>query len=655
MSHLHRIAVLWACVAFTSAVSAEQYHCQSPDGAIKVVVTVDQDVSWSATYKDRGVLQDCRVGLTVNGKELPGAVPHVTHAQTNVIREEIRPTVPTKAEVLQNHAGQVTISFEGGIALQLRAYNTGVAYRFITDLPGEIQVNDERFEIRFIGDCQTFFPKEDSLQSHYERDYLRPQLAEISSNEFCSLPVLVKCDTGVYVAVTDADLYDYPATFLSGTGGNAMRALFPKAVLRAEDARQGPDRNQRIVEEADYIAKTTGKRPLPWRVVMICDRMGPLLEDDLVFKLSRPLRLDDTKWIKPGKVAWDWWNALNIYGVDFDAGINTQTYKYYIDFASKYNLEYIILDEGWSASTTNLLETKPDVDVKELVEYGKAKDVGVILWTLWKPLDNDMEKVLDLWASWGVRGIKVDFMQRADQQMVNFYERAAREAAKRKLLVDYHGAFKPAGLRRAYPNVINYEGLRGLENCKWTDAITPEHDLTLPFVRMLAGPMDYTPGAMDNAHKENFVARFTRPMSQGTRCHQVAMYVIYDAPLQMLSDTPSAYLRDPRCTSFIAAIPTTWNETKVVSGEPGQFLVMARRHGDKWYVAAMSNQQPRDLAVPLSFLPEGSWHLDLMRDGVNAARIAIDYSRDTMQVTNKSQLDIHLAPGGGWAGILTRE
>ena len=285
--------------------------------------------------------------------------------------------------------------------------------------------------------------------------------------------------------------------------------------------------------------------------------------------------------------------------------------------------------------------------------YEKQFSTQNFLMTFRKPLEQDMQKVLDLWASWGVRGIKVDFMQRADQQMVNFYEETAREAAKRKLLVDYHGAFKPAGLRRAYPNVINYEGLKGLENCKWSDAITPRHDVTLPFVRMLAGPMDFTPGAMDNAHQDNFMARFTRPMSLGTRCHQVAMYVIYESPLQMLSDTPSNYQRDPRCTGFIAKMPTTWDESKVLDGKPGEYIVMARRNGNRWYVAAMTNDAPREFTLKLPFLADFTWELEFMQDGMNASRIATEYKLGTRTVTGGTPLTLQLAPGGGWAGILT--
>jgi hypothetical protein len=520
MRTLAYVAV-WLIIFGKSVGHSADYSCQSPGGDIRVMVTVDDEVRWSASYKGTPVLQDCRLGLQINGSERPGRPPQVLGVKTADVQETVTVPVPTRSRELRNHAHQLTVSFESGCALQVRAYDNGVAYRFLLAMPGEIEVTDELLELRFTSDCATFFPKEDSLQSHYE-------------------------------------------------------------------------------------------------------------------------------------VAWDWWNALNLHGVDFSAGINTQTYKYYIDFASQYGLEYIILDEGWSKTTTNLLETKPDVDVQHLVEYGASKNVGVILWTLWKPLDERMDQVLDLWASWGVRGIKVDFMQRADQQMVNFYERTARAAAQRKMLVDFHGAFKPAGLRRAYPNVVNYEGLRGLENCKWSDAITPEHDVTLPFVRMLAGPMDFTPGAMDNANKENFVDRFTRPMSQGTRCHQIAMYVIYDSPLQMLSDTPSNYLREPECTRFIARFPTTWHETRLLGGRPGEFIVMARRHQDKWYVAAMTNQQPREFPLPFEFLGEGSWQLDYAQDGVNAARVAIDHQLGRTEVTSDTQLTIQMAPGGGWAGILSR-
>jgi alpha-glucosidase len=633
----------------------ESYRLASPDGQIQVAVEVGQQVRWSATHAGVDVLAPSRLALTLDNGESLGESPQVVSAETQEIRETVRPVVPTKAAELADHCNQLTLNCQGGYSIQFRVYDTGAAYRFATDRDGQIRVQEEIAEFRFAEDCLAYFPEEDSMLSHYERLYKPLRLDEISDERFCSLPMLLKTSDDVFVALTDADLYDYPAMFLAGTGRNQLSATFPRAVLAAVPAKQGPDRNQQITREADYLAETAGRRVFPWRVVMLARRIGALIEDDLVFKLSRPLEIEEPGWIKPGKVAWDWWNANNLFGVDFAAGINTDTYRYYIDFAADYGLEYIILDEGWSKSTTELLESKPDVDVQALVRYGREKHVGVILWTLWKPLDQDLERVLDTWAGWGVQGIKVDFMQRADQQMVNFYERTARAAAQRQLLVDYHGAFKPSGLRRACPNVISYEGVKGLENCKWSADITPEHDVTLPFTRMLAGPMDFTPGAMRNAQQENFAERFTRPMSQGTRCHQAAMYVIYESPLQMLSDTPSNYLQEPEYTRFIARIPTTWDASRVLEAAVGDYIVMARRKGDTWYVAAMTDWEPRTFAIDLSFLGDGTWTLASLQDGINAARHACDYRLSQQDVSAEDPLPIELAPGGGWTGILQRK
>lgn len=655
MKYVTLLLVAVSAVLLTSAGAwGENHECISPSGDVRVVVNVDKEVTWSAWYRGKPVLQDCKLALELPDKRLPSASPRVLGSNTVSIDEELSPTIPTRAAKLSHKANELTVSFDGGFDLQIRAYDLGVAYRFVTQLTGYLEVRNETAEFRFARDARVQFPEETSFLSHFEREYKSLNLNTIGAEQFCSLPVLLQTMDDVFVAITDADLYDYPAMFLAGTGELALRARFPSAVLSTTPDAKQPDRNEQLTELAPYIARTDGRRPLPWRVVMMADHPGRWLEDDLVFKLSRPLALDDTSWIQPGKVAWDWWNALNLTGVDFQAGINTDTYKYFIDFAAKYGLEYIILDEGWSKSTTELLDPCPDVDIEGLIQYGRTKQVGVILWTLWKPLDKDLEAVLDRWAAWGVKGVKVDFMQRADQQMVNFYERVAREAAKRKMLVDYHGAFKPAGLQRAYPNIVNYEGVKGLENSKWSDLITPEHDVTLPFTRMLAGPMDFTPGAMDNAGpKASFLARFDRPMSQGTRCHQVAMYVVYEAPLQMLCDSPSAYLRDPDCTRFIAQIPTTWDETRVLAGDVGEYIVIARRHGTRWYLGAMTNSKRRDLTVDLSFLGPGAWKLDYIKDGVNAERNATDYHLGTANVTSRDVLGLTVASGGGWAGVFS--
>ena len=374
---------------------------------------------------------------------------------------------------------------------------------------------------------------------------------------------------------------------------------------------------------------------------------------DRTVELAEPCRIEDTSWIKPGKVAWDWWNANNVYGVDFKAGINTETYKYTIDFASRYGIEYVILDEGWS-KTDDLLSVNPDINMEALLSRAKEKGVGLILWVVWKTLDDQLDEALDLFEQWGVKGIKVDFMQRDDQWMVNYYWRIAREAARRHLLVDFHGSYKPCGLRRAYPNVLTREGVRGLEHVKWSNHPTPEHNVTLPFIRMLAGPMDYTPGAMINAQEKDFRPIFNRPMSMGTRCNQLAMYVVFESPLQMLADSPSNYLKEDGCMDFLSHVPTVWDETVVLDARVADYVLVARKHGEEWYVGAMTDWTLREMTVDFSFLNEGSYIMDMYRDGVNADRFGNDYERIVRTISRGDRMTIGLAPGGGWAARITR-
>jgi alpha-glucosidase len=358
--------------------------------------------------------------------------------------------------------------------------------------------------------------------------------------------------------------------------------------------------------------------------------------------------MSDTSWIKPGKVAWDWWNFNNIFGVPFRAGVNTETYKHYIDFAAENGLEYIILDEGWY-KLGDLLSVVPEIDMNALAAHAKTRGVGLVMWVVWKTFDLQMDATLDQFEKWGVKGIKVDFMQREDQWMVNYYERVAREAAKRKMLVDFHGAYKPTGLYRTWPNVVTSEGVLGLEQSKWGDMASPDNAVTFPFMRMLAGPVDYTPGAMLNAAKKDFKPIFDRPMSQGTRCQQLAMYVVFESPLQMLADSPSNYRREPESLAFLAAVPSVWDETRILSAAVGEHILVARRSGREWYVGALTNWDARDLDVDLSFLGAGEFRAVIFRDGVNAHRAGVDYAREEQAVAAADRLTIHLAPGGGWA------
>ncbi|HEX3007656.1 MAG TPA: glycoside hydrolase family 97 protein, partial [Bacteroidales bacterium] len=497
-----------------------------------------------------------------------------------------------------NNYNEIKLSFTGNYGVVFRAFNDGAAYRFETNLKDSIQVDSEEVNYNFAGDYAVYFPEEESFQSHNERIFKYEELKSINQKRFCSLPALVDTKGGVKIAVSESDLEDYAGLWLKGSGKNSLTGIFPGYPLQVE---QTSDRDVKVSQFASFIAKTSGTRSFPWRLMAITRNDTELITNQLVYQLAKPSKLQDISWIKPGKVAWDWWNFNNIYQVDFRAGVNTETYKYFIDFASKNGLEYVVLDEGWY-KLGNLMELVPEINMEEIISYANQKKVGIILWVVWKTLDDQLQPALDQFQKWGVKGIKVDFMQRDDQWMVNYYYRIAREAAKRKMLVDFHGAYKPCGLNREYPNVITSEGVKGLENNKWSLDITPEHDVTLPFTRMWAGPMDFTPGAMINATKEDFRPIFNTPMSQGTRCHQLAMYAIFESPLQMLADNPTHYNKEPECLQFLSKVPSVWDVTVPLQAKVGDYIAVARKKGAEWYVGAMTDWDARELIIDLSFL-----------------------------------------------------
>jgi alpha-glucosidase len=513
-----------------------------------------------------------------------------------------------------------------------------------------VKVVSEEVGFKFGSDHSVYFPVADGFLSSFERNYSYLPLSQITAEKMAFLPVLVDIKDGPKVAITEADLDDYPGLYLTGSpdGSPSLSGKFAAYPLKEEQKR---DRTLAVAERAGYIADTEGTRHFPWRVLAIARRDGDLIENDIVYRLARPPALKDMSWIKPGKVAWDWWNDLNLFGVDFESGINTRTYKHYVDFAAEYGIEYIILDEGWS-DPADLLKTNPAIDMPDLLAYAREKNVGLVLWCVWLTLDRQLQEALDLFEKWGVRGIKVDFMDRDDQKVVNFYKKVAAEAAKRKLVVDFHGAFKPTGLRREYPNVLTREGVLGLEYSKWSTSVTPEHDLLIPFIRMLAGPMDFTPGAMRNATEKNFQPVFSEPMSQGTRCHQLAMYVVYESPLQMLSDSPSAYLREPEVMDFLGQVPTVWDETVGLEAKVGDYIVVARRNGEEWYVGAMTDWTPREVEIDFGFLGAGEYRADVYADGVNASKCASDFTKTSAVIRAGDSLKVRLASGGGWAARL---
>jgi alpha-glucosidase len=646
--------LLFAALWLAKITEAQEFVLLSPDEHIRVAVRLDDRIEFSIIQDGKEIIREVSPLLKLEAGLQLGINPWLSKESRQSRSDVLEPVVPLKSAEILDQYNELLLEFRGKYALRLRAYNNGIAYRFETGFRDEIVIGNEGMDILFGDDFTVLYPEETSLVSHYERDYLVRKISGIQDGSFCSLPVLFKTGEKSSLLITEADLYDYPGLFLERTG-TGFGSKFPRYVLGSVPAEGRSGDRQEILTEAEYIARTRGTRTFPWRVFVLAEKAADLPECNLIWQLSRPLKLQETGWIRPGHVAWEWWNAWNISGVDFESGINTDTYKYYIDFAHAFGLEYMLLDEGWSKSTTNIKEPTEKLDLEELIRYGKERGVGLILWTLWKPLDRDMDAILDLYRDWGIKGIKVDFMQRADQYMVNYYERVAREAAERQLLVDFHGAFKPAGLRRAYPNLVNYEGVKGMEHNKWSPDITPEHDLTIPFIRMVAGPMDFTPGAMDNAQEQDFFPRYNRPMSQGTRCHQIAMYVIYEAPIQMLADNPTSYYKEEECTRFISRIPTTYDESLVLEAAVSDYLVMARRKGDAWYMGGMTDWTPRAFEINLDFLPEGTYRMEILRDGVNAEKWAGDYKRTVQTVQSGDRMQVRMAKGGGWAAILTPE
>ena len=628
---------------------------RSPDGRILLEVTAEDHISWTVSLDNSAVIEEAVISMTMDKDRVLGFKPVVKKVKVEQRNEIFEPQIPHRDANIQSNYNEMTLDFKGSYQLVFRVYNDGVAYRF-TDLSKKTtEVYSEEMSLHFSEGTSTYFPQEESMYSHNERIYLHKPVDELQLNDFCSLPVMFE-NNNAKVLFTEASLHDYPGMFLRFDGNGVLKAEFPKYVLKAAaNQKNSPDRNQILEEEAEFIAKVSGGRDYPWRVFIIGEDDKVFLESNLVTQLSGRSKITDASWIKPGKVAWDWYNANNIYGVDFEAGINTATYKYYIDFAADNGIEYVILDEGWTKSTTEILEANPEIDIKGLIAYAKDKGVEIILWVLWKPLDENTNEILELYASWGVKGIKVDFMQRSDQYMVRSYETIASKAANLQLMVDYHGAFKPAGIEKVWPNVINYEGVKGNENNKWSADISPEHNVTIPFIRMAAGPMDFTPGAMDNAHAKNYAISFTRPMALGTRCHQLAMYVVYEAPLQMLCESPTRYKKEQESVDFMTSIPTTWDETRAIEAQVADYLLVARRKGKNWYLGGMTDDSPRDFELKLDFLSAGTYTMEIMKDRVNAAHHAQDYKREVIEVNQNTIIPIHMVSGGGWAARIMKK
>ena len=627
--------------------SAEQFELKSPDGQLKLNINLKNKIFYNILNDQDTLLKNCSVQLDLNDVFL-GLNPKLRNKTVSKINETITPIVPLKNATIKNNCNVLLLNFKEDFSVEFRAYNDGVAYRFITQKKEDIIVRNEDLSINFPTTYLSHLSYTNSFKTSYQHPYSHVKTDGYTKNDpMTTLPVLIETDKQYKILISEADLLDYPCMFLKSTGSNGMKSTFPQCPLAfGEDG----DRSQKLIKEADYIAKTSGMRSFPWRFFIITKEDKQLIESEMVTRLSKPNELADVSWIKPGQVSWDWWNAtFSPYGVDFKSGINTATYKYYIDFASKFDIPYVILDEGWAKDTRDPYHSNPDLDLPELIEYGKEKNVQLILWLSWLTVENNFD-LFKIYNEWGIPGIKIDFMDRSDQWMVNYYERVAKEAAKYHMVVDFHGAFKPAGLNITYPNVLSFEGVLGLEEggrCK------PQNSVYLPFIRNVVGPMDFTPGAMINQQPEFYCATRPNNASVGTRVNQLSMFVIFESGLQMLADNPTLYYREKECTEFITSVPVTWDETKVLYAKVGEAVVVAKRKGTKWFLGGMTNDQSRTIDLNFDFLPKGNdYVLTSFEDGINADRQGLDYKKKTMTINNNTKLTIKMERNGGWAGSL---
>lgn len=641
----------------------KQFTVSSPNGKLKLSLSVGDKIAYGLSHQSDVLLSPSSIALTLGTGETWGENAKIRNVKTQRKTGDILSPF-SKSTTVKDDYNELAINFKGDWGLEFRVYNDGMAYRFTNGKKQPFTVQSEIVDFQFPDNFQTYTPYvrdhdendssfEKQFHNSFENLYTHASLSDLNAKRLIFLPMLIEAGNGKKICLSEVNLESYPGMYLKRNGSNP-RALDGVFAPYPSETKQGGHNmlQQRVTKRENYIAKVEGKRQFPWRVAIVSSEDKQLAVNDMTYRLASPSRVNDLSWIKPGKVAWDWWNDWNLYNVDFKAGINNDTYKYYIDFASKSGIEYVILDEGWAVNKkADLMQVVPEIDLKELIDYGKARNVGIILWAGYWAFDRDMENVCRHYSDMGVKGFKVDFMDRDDQKMVDFIYRASETAARYHLMLDFHGMYKPSGLQRTYPNVLNFEGVHGLEQLKWSPASVDmvTYDVTIPFIRMISGQMDYTQGAMRNATRGNYRPVNSEPMSQGTRCRQLGLYVVLESPLNMLCDSPSNYLEEPESLDFIAKIPTVWDESVPVNGKVAEYVSIARRKDADWYLGGLTNWTARDMEIDLSFLPEGTYKMTLFKDGINADRAARDYVKETRDIRTGEKLKLHLAPGGGFA------
>ena len=635
------------------AAKEKKYVLSSPDGTLKVEISAGNELAYQVMHGNDTILSHSNIGLVLENGTIVGKTPRITGERRRKIKDNIESPFYRFKEFVAT-GNELDLKLKGGFGIIFRAYNEGVAYRFYTTQSSDIIIKEEQAEFNFKEDYTAYLPyttnDKKPMVMAYQNVYDIIPLSK-AQPKLAFLPVTVDCGS-VKLTLLESDLEAYPGMFVQSQQGKyGLKGVFAPYPAKTDFY---PWRKQEYVTETtDFISRSRGSRSYPWRVLAITEKDTDMPVNNLVYALASPNRIGDTSWIKTGKVAWDWWNDWNLKGVPFKAGINMDTYKYYIDFASRNGLEFIVLDEGWYAPKSgDMLTVIPELDLPELIAYGKSKGVEIVLWTVFNVLDSQLEAACKKYADMGIKGFKVDFLDRDDQTAVEMVYRIAEMTARYKLTLDLHGIYKPTGINRTYPHIINFESVFGMEEVKWTDIKNnmPLYDVTFPYIRMMAGPVDYTPGAMRNATKADWRAMYYTPASMGTRCHQLAAYIVHDSPFTMLCDAPTNYLNEQECVDFIASLPVEVDSTFIASGELGKYIVTVRKKDVNWYIGGMTNWDERDVQLDFSFLPEGvSYTAVLFKDGVNANKQAEDYRKETIRIDKDSRLTLHLASGGGFA------
>ena len=635
------------------AAKEKKYVLSSPDGTLKVEISAGNELAYQVMHGNDTILSHSNIGLVLENGTIVGKTPRITGERRRKIKDNMESPFYRFKEFVAT-GNELDLKLKGGFGIIFRAYNEGVAYRFYTTQSSDIIIKEEQAEFNFKEDYTAYLPyttnDKKPMAMAYQNVYDITPLSK-AQPKLAFLPVTVDCGS-VKLTLLESDLEAYPGMFVQSQQGKyGLKGVFAPYPAKTDFY---PWRKQEYVTETtDFISRSRGSRSYPWRVLAITEKDTDMPVNNLVYALASPNRIGDTSWIKTGKVAWDWWNDWNLKGVPFKAGINMDTYKYYIDFASRNGLEFIVLDEGWyDPKSGDMLTVIPELDLPELIAYGKSKGVEIVLWTVFNVLDSQLEAACKKYADMGIKGFKVDFLDRDDQTAVEMVYRIAEMTARYKLTLDLHGIYKPTGINRTYPHIINFESVFGMEEVKWTDIKNnmPLYDVTFPYIRMMAGPVDYTPGAMRNATKADWRAMYYTPASMGTRCHQLAAYIVHDSPFTMLCDAPTNYLNEQECVDFIASLPVEVDYTFIASGELGKYIVTVRKKDVNWYIGGMTSWDERDVQLDFSFLPEGmSYTAVLFKDGVNANKQAEDYRKETIRIDKDSRLTLHLASGGGFA------